>query len=192
MGKSMDREVLVIDVESTCWEPPEVQPANEISEIIEIGIAVVNIDSLKIIQNESIIVRPQKSKVSKFCTKLTTLTQEFVDQGMTFQAAMEILRKNYDSQNKVIVSWGDYDRKMFERNCQDYGVKYPFGPRHMNLKNSFAVLNALSREPGVDKAITDWMDFKMTGTHHRGIDDSRNIANIFIDTLSKYRIGRDI
>ncbi len=192
MGKSMDRKVLVIDVESTCWEPPEFQPANEISEIIEVGIAVVNIDSLKIEENESIIIRPQKSKVSKFCTKLTTLTQEYVDQGTTFQAAMEILRKNYDSQNRVFVSWGDYDRKMFERNCQDYGVKYPFGPRHMNLKNSFAVLNALHREPGVDKAITDWMDFKMTGTHHRGIDDARNIANIFIDTLSKYRIGRDI
>ncbi len=192
MGKPMDREVLVIDVESTCWEPPEVQPADEISEIIEIGIALVNIDDLKIVQNESIIVRPQRSKVSKFCTKLTTLTQEFVDQGMTFQAAMEVLRKNYNSQNKVFVSWGDYDRKMFERNCQDYGVKYPFGPRHMNLKNSFAILNGLTREASVDGAIKDWMPFPMTGTHHRGIDDARNIAEIFIHTLSTYRIGRDI
>lgn len=76
MAKLLDPNVLVIDVESTCWEPPEVQPKNEISEIIEIGIAVVNIKSLQIIENESVIIRPQKSKVSKFCTKLTTLTQD--------------------------------------------------------------------------------------------------------------------
>lgn len=191
MGKPMDKKVLVIDVESTCWEPPEVQPANEISEIIEIGIAVVDTYDLKIVQNDSIIIRPQRSKISKFCTKLTTLTQEYVDQGTTFQAAMEILRKNYDSQNRTFVSWGDYDRKMFERNCQDYGVKYPFGPRHMNLKNSFAVLNAMTRELGLDKAIADWTPLKMTGTHHRGIDDAKNIAEVLCYTLRTFRDGRD-
>lgn len=186
MGKPMNRSALIIDVESTCWEPPEVQPANEISEIIEIGIAVVDIDTLKITQNDSIIIRPQKSKVSKFCTKLTTLTQDYVDQGTTFQAAMALLIKNYDSQNRLFVSWGDYDRKMFERNSKDYGVKYPFGPRHMNLKNSFAVLHGLNRELGLDGAL-DHLGLKLEGTHHRGVDDAKNIANIFIHTLKQFR-----
>lgn len=186
MAKLLDPNVLVIDVESTCWEPPEVQPKNEISEIIEIGIAVVNIKSLQIIENESIIIRPQKSKVSKFCTKLTTLTQEYVNQGVTFQAAMEILRKNYDSENRTFVSWGDYDRKMFERNSRDYDVKYPFGPRHMNLKNSFTLLHGLPKEPGLDTAL-EHLGMKLEGTHHRGVDDAKNIAKIFIHTLEKFR-----
>lgn len=192
MPKPLDRKALVIDVESTCWEPPEEQPRNEISEIIEIGIAVVDIDSMKIEKNDSIIVRPQRSRVSNFCTKLTTLTQKIVDDGMTFQAAMAILKRDYKSEDRTFVSWGDYDRKMFERNCKDYGVKYPFGPRHINLKNSFAVLNGLEAEVGLDTAINDWMSFKMTGTHHRGVDDARNIAEIFCNTLSLYRCGRDI
>lgn len=187
MAKPMNRKVLVVDVESTCWEPPEFQPANEISEIIEVGIAVVDIDTLKIEKNDNIIIKPQRSKVSKFCTKLTTLTQEYVDQGTTFQAAMEILRKNYDSQSRTLVSWGDYDRKMFERNCQDYGVKYPFGPRHINLKNTFAILNGLAREPGMDAALSH-LRMELKGTHHRGIDDARNIAEIFINTLKTYRV----
>jgi inhibitor of KinA sporulation pathway (predicted exonuclease) len=182
----LDPNVLVLDVESTCWEPPEVQPKNEISEVIEIGIAVVNVKDLKLVSNDSIIIKPQKSTVSKFCTKLTTLTQEYVDQGTTFQAAMAILRKNYDSENRVFVSWGDYDRKMFERNCRDYGVKYPFGPRHLNLRNTFTMLHGLEGEPGMDQALRN-LGMPLDGTHHRGIDDARNIANIFIHTLKKFR-----
>lgn len=188
MKKSMDRRALVIDVEATCWEPPEFQPANEISEIIEIGIAVVNIDTREIEKNDSILVRPQKSKVSKFCTKLTTLTQEVVDKGVTFQEAMKTLRSEYDSQNRLFVSWGDYDRKMFERNCQDYGVKYPFGPRHMNLKNTFAVLNGLDREVGLDSALP-YYSLTLEGTHHRGVDDAKNIAKIFQNIVGIYRTG---
>lgn len=186
MAKPLDPNVLVIDVESTCWEPPEFQPQNEISEIIEIGIAVVNIKDLKIVQNDSIIIKPQRSKISKFCTKLTTLTQDYVDQGTTFQAAMEILKKNFDANNRTFVSWGDYDRKMFERNCRDYDVKYPFGPRHLNLKNCFTMLHGLTREPGLDTAL-EHLGMKLEGTHHRGIDDAKNIATIFLNTIKKFR-----
>lgn len=189
MSRPLDPNVLVIDVESTCWEPPEVQPKGEFSEIIEIGIAVVNIKTLKLIKNDSIIIRPQSSTVSKFCTKLTTLTQGYVDQGMTFQAAMAILKRDYESESRTMVSWGDYDRKMFERNCKDYGCKYPFGTRHLNLKNCFTMLHGLDKEPGMDTAL-DYLEMKLDGTHHRGIDDARNIANIFIHTLGKFRLGR--
>lgn len=190
MGKPMDRKVLVIDVESTCWEPPEVQPRNEISEIIEIGIAEVDIDNLEIIRNECILVRPQNSRVSKFCTKLTTLTQEMVDQGITFQSAMNTLRSRYDSSNRVMVSWGDYDRKIFQSNCETYECKYPFGPRHMNLKNTFAIFHGLGRECGLDAALPHF-GLKLEGTHHRGIDDAKNIAKIFIAMNKFYRAGAE-
>lgn len=188
MGKTMNRKALIIDVESTCWETPNEQPAGQTSEIIEIGIAVVNIDKRVIEANDTILVRPQMSKVSQFCTKLTTLTQEQVDTGVTFQEAMSLLKKKYNSSNSLFVSWGDYDRKMFERNCQDYGVKYPFGPRHMNLKNTFAVLHGLERELGMDAALFAY-NLKLEGTHHRGIDDAKNIAKIFIDLVGIYRAG---
>lgn len=186
MAKALDPNVLVIDVESTCWEPPDVQPRNEISEIIEIGIAVVNVKDLKIIRNDSILVKPQCSKVSEFCTKLTTLTQEQVDQGVSFQDACKKLVKEFNSPDTTFVSWGDYDRKMFDRCAKHFGVKYPFGPRHMNLKNSFTLLHGLEREPGMDTAL-EFLRLPLDGTHHRGIDDARNIAGIFINTLSKFR-----
>lgn len=191
MSKKSDPNVLVIDVESTCWEAPEAPGPNEISEIIEIGIAVVNIKDNKIIDNDSIIIKPKTSKVSKFCTQLTTLTQEVVDQGMTYEAALAILRDRFNSENRTFISWGDYDRKMFERNCKSFDVKYPFGPHHMNLKNSFTLLHGLDREPGMDAALKI-INRPLIGTHHRGIDDAKNIANIYLDTVSKFRMGHYI
>lgn len=191
MSKKNDPNVLIIDVESTCWEYPEKPGPNEISEIIEIGIAVVDIRSLNLIENDSIIIKPKTSKISKFCTQLTTLTQKVVDQGMTYEAALAILRNRFNSENRTFISWGDYDRKMFERNCNSFNVKYPFGSRHMNLKNSFTLLHGLDREPGMDAALKI-LNMDLYGTHHRGIDDARNIANIFIDTVSKFRTGNMI
>lgn len=188
MPKLMDRKVLIIDVESTCWEPPEYQPAKEISEIIEIGIAVVDLDTRSIVENSSILVKPQKSKVSKFCTQLTTLTQEQVDTGIKFSAAMKLLEDKYDAPNRTFISWGDYDRKMFERNCRDYTVRYPFGQRHMNLKNTFAILNGLPSEVELKAALAHY-ELPLEGTHHRGIDDAKNIAKIFINMTGLYRTG---
>ena len=188
MPRLLDHNVLVIDVESTCWEEPEKPGPNEFSEIIEIGIAVVDIKKLEIVRNECIMVRPQSSRISKFCTKLTTLTQEQVDKGITYQEAMKKLQKDFESNDRTFVSWGDYDRKMFERNCKDYNVKYPFGPRHMNLKNAFTMLNNLDREPGMDTAL-EYLGMKLDGTHHRGIDDARNIGKIFAETLKTFRAG---
>lgn len=186
MAKKTDSIALVIDVESTCWEYPEVQGRDEISEIIEIGIAEVDIKNLTIIKNSSILIKPQRSKVSKFCTKLTTLTQTDLNKGILFQDAISELKNNYSSENRTFISWGDYDRKMFERNCRDYGVKYPFGPRHMNLKNTFTTLYGLDREPGMDTALQH-LGMKLEGTHHRGVDDAKNISNILLHTLKKFR-----
>ncbi len=186
MPRLHDHKVLVIDVESTCWELPEKPGRDEFSEVIEIGLAVVDTEKLVITHNEGILVRPQSSRVSKFCTKLTTLTQDQVDKGITFQEAMKKLSNDFHSGDRTFISWGDYDRKMFERNCRDYNVHYPFGPRHMNLKNSFTILHGLEREPGMDTAL-DLLGMKLDGTHHRGVDDARNIANILIHTLKKFR-----
>lgn len=110
MGRKLDSNVLVIDVESTCWEKPEKPAEGELSEIIEVGIAVVDTRKLEIVENVSILIKPQTSKVSKFCTKLTTLTQEQVDQGITYQQAATQLSKQYQSKDRLFVSWGDYDR----------------------------------------------------------------------------------
>ena len=70
MAKLLDT-IIVIDLESTCWEGPP--PEGQASEIIEIGVATVDVASLRRVEKRSILVKPTRSEISDFCTRLTTL-----------------------------------------------------------------------------------------------------------------------
>lgn len=175
-------QILVIDIEATCWESKP--PSGQESEIIEIGICVLDVRLGKRVHKRSILVRPERSTVSSFCTKLTTLTQEEVDTGITFAEACRILKKEYMSKKRVWASYGDYDRRKFERQCADRKISYPFGPTHINVKNLFALKSRLQREPGMAQAL-EQAGLPLEGVHHRGGDDAWNIANLLCQVLWK-------
>ena len=180
------KKIAVVDIESSCWQHNEQAPKGEVSEIIEIGLAIVNLQSLTIKHTESIMVKPTRSKISKFCTELTTLNQEQVDQGISFKDACKYLQDEFDSKNLAWSSWGQYDRKMFESQCRETYVDYPFSREHINIKNVFAVMNGLPKELNMPAAL-DYLNKPLKGTLHRGIDDAINIADIFIDMMKKVR-----
>lgn len=183
-------KIIVVDIESTCWEPKPTTRSKEFeSEIIEIGLCTLNLTgSIKepfgIEQKRSIIVKPKYSKVSEFCTKLTTLTQEDVDRGVTFSEACSLIEKEFNSKDYTWASYGDYDRKQFQIECQSKNCNYPFGPRHINIKNLFAILYRLNKEIGMSEALNK-LGLPLEGTHHRGIDDANNIAKIARFLLEK-------
>lgn len=179
-------KLIVIDVEATCWEDGNHNRSDgQVSEIIEIGIALVDIKkSLSskddaIVENKSIVVKPCMSSVSEFCTKLTTLTQADVDRGVSLAEACAMLRQNYGLELRTWGSWGNYDKSQFERECKSKGIKYPFGYTHINLKNLFSILNGYDKEFGVGQAL-EQCGYKFKGTQHRGVDDAYNIARLFL------------
>lgn len=165
----------MVDVEATCWagEPP----AGQVSEIIEIGVCELDVESGERVGKHSVLVRPERSTVSEFCTSLTTLTAEQVAGGVTYAEACRLLRKDFGSRDRVWASYGDYDRKQFERQGS-----YPFGPRHVNVKTLFALSRRLPREVGLDAALRI-AGLPLEGTHHRGDDDAWNIAALFAGML---------
>ena len=73
MARSLD-VVLVVDLESTCWDGPP--PPGQTSEIIEIGLCTVDLKALTRTEKRSLLVKPVRSNVSEFCTKLTTITPD--------------------------------------------------------------------------------------------------------------------
>ncbi|WP_449399685.1 exonuclease domain-containing protein [Chryseobacterium wanjuense] len=90
--------ILIIDLEATCWN--DRPPRGQESEIIEIGICIMDAKTGKILQNEGILVKPQFSKASPFCTELTSITQQMLDdEGILLEDALDILRAEYDSKN---------------------------------------------------------------------------------------------
>src|SRR3954449_4348806 len=149
MAKLLDK-ILVIDLESTCWEGPP--PAGQVSEIIEIGLVVVDVATLTRGEKRSILVKPVKSEVSEFCTRLTTLTADHLKDAGTLADAAKILKKEYLSQERLWASGGDYDRRQFERVCKEFNVGYPFGISHLNVKTLFSVAHGIDHEIGLNMA----------------------------------------
>ena len=179
MARKLD-QILVIDVEATCWSgtPPEGQE----SEIIEIGICPVDVVAGERLEKRSLIVKPERSKVSEFCTQLTSLTQKQVKKGMNFAAACALLEREYGSKKRIWASYGDYDRTLFQRQCDARGVSYPFSSSHINVKSLFGIMHALPYEIGMARAL-EMVNLPLEGRHHRGDDDAWNIALLLTHLL---------
>jgi inhibitor of KinA sporulation pathway (predicted exonuclease) len=184
MAKRLDH-VLVVDIESTCWEGG-FPPRGESNDIIEIGLVPLELATGRRLEKRSILVRPERSRVGKFCTGLTTLTQDQVERGVAFKDACRILEDEYSSRDRLWASFGDYDRRQFEKQCRDQGVRYPFGPSHLNAKTLFAVTRGLQSEVGLPQAMA-LLGLKLEGTHHRGHDDAWNIAAVLWETIRRAR-----
>jgi inhibitor of KinA sporulation pathway (predicted exonuclease) len=184
MAKLLD-QILVIDVESTCWEG-QAPPPGELSEIIEIGLCIVDVARLERIGKRCILVRPVRSKISPFCTQLTTLQPDDFLAAGTLADAVSVLKREYRALERLWASWGDYDRNQFQRCCKELTVPYPFGPRHLNVKTLFAVAHGDVKESGLDEACQR-LGRPLEGTHHRGVDDAWNIAGILCALLRRIR-----
>ena len=185
MARKLD-QIIVVDLEATCWEggPP---PGQE-QEIIEIGVCALDIATGSRMGKRSILVRPEYSAVSRFCTQLTTLTQAQVEQGVTLAEAVETLRDTYRPAERTWASFGDFDRILLQRECEQRGVSYPFGRTHLNVKNLFAISLNLPNEVGLDRAIA-MCGLELEGTHHRGDDDAWNIAAVLATVLERMKKG---
>ena len=181
-------KINVVDVESTCWQPNA--PDGMWSEIIEIGIGQLDLNTWEFTKNQGILVHPTQfgvKAIGDFCTSLTSITQDMVAKdGISFSDACKILIKDYGSKEYIWASFGDYDRKMFEGQCHRECIQYPFGPRHINVKTLSALSNNLSKEVEVISALTSWGG-TFEGTHQRGVDDVKNTAKVLTGVMKKMR-----
>jgi inhibitor of KinA sporulation pathway (predicted exonuclease) len=185
VAKRLDH-IIVIDIESTCWDGG-FPPAGQANDIIEIGLCPLEISTGRRLEKRSILVRPERSTVSPFCTELTTLTQDQVAGGIAFKDACRILEDEYLTRDRLWASFGDYDRRQFEKQCRDQGIRYPFGPSHLNIKTLFAIYRKLPSEIGLPQALALW-EIPLEGTHHRGHDDAWNIAAILSKLLKQMKV----
>ena len=167
----------VVDVEATCWDGEP--PTGAVSEIVEIGLAGVDLRAGERVARHRILVRPARSKVSAFCTELTGLTQAEVDTGVTFAEACRQLAAGHQAGIRPWASWGEYDRRQFTRQCQATGTAYPFGSRHINVKQAFTEAYGLRKRPGMAEALRI-AGLPLEGRHHSGADDAWNIAALVL------------
>lgn len=176
----MNRPYLVIDLEATCDRSGF--PRDEM-EIIEIGAVLVDPKTLLPTDEFQTFVRPiLHTRLTPFCTELTSIAQSDVDGAPGFPEAIEALRSWLPGPVRF-GSWGYYDKRQLEQDARLHWVKLPFGKGHLNIKQQFA--DRLKTRPmGMARALKR-VGIELEGTHHRGIDDARNIAK-----LLPYALGR--
>ena len=175
---SLRRDTLiVIDIEATCWQHRP--PPGQQNEIIEIGMCRLDLHTGTLVEPRSILVQPQCSQVSEFCTALTSLTQAEVEAGIPFAEACTILPSEYDSGSTLWASWGDYDKVLFERQSMAFAVPYPFSGRHLNARQLFTQIHPMrgGRGVGMLKAL-DLLGLGTEGHPHRGVDDAWNLGRL--------------
>lgn len=165
---------LILDVESTCWDgppPPGMQP-----EIIEIGVAELDMRDLVILRDASYLVRPVRSEVSDYCTALTGHTADSLRRaGRPIGEVFRTFSKNFGPSRKVMMAWGD-DWMDLARDAELTGVANPF-PREgfLNIGQMSTLMSGSRTRLGLAAAL-EAAGLSFEGQQHRGIVDARNTA----------------
>jgi inhibitor of KinA sporulation pathway (predicted exonuclease) len=183
------RFYLVIDLEATTSDDGSLPP--EEMETIEIGAVLMDSRTLEPVGEFQSFVRPVRHpKLLPFCTRLTGITQAMVDGAPLFPEAFAELRaKLIDHRHPLLFcSWGRYDRIQLERDCTLHGIPNNM-PEHVNLKTTFSEVQGLKKKLGMAQALK-LCGLPLEGTHHRGIDDARNIARMLPWIVRDKRVAR--
>ena len=176
---------LVIDLEATCDEERRI-PSRQM-EIIEIGAVLVDGGTLEPVGELQTFVKPVRHPIlTPFCTRLTSITQADVAGAPGFPQALRQLARFIEGRDALFCSWGDYDRNQFDLDARHHRVPLPFGGRHLNLKKRFSAELGEETRYGMAGALRR-VGLTLRGTHHRGIDDARNIARLLPWSLGRVR-----
>ena len=167
---------IVFDLEATCWKHRDQTP----NEIIEIGAVKVNAIGLIIDEFQSFVRPKVHPTLSDFCTQLTSISQEQIDQAPTFDQVIHDFKPwiGVGTEDYLLCSWGFYDRKQLRLDSDLFEMDKRWINKHISVKHQHHKLANTSRPLGMAEAL-ELEGIPLNGTHHRGIDDARNITRIF-------------
>jgi len=170
---------IIYDLEATCWQ----DNTDKVMETIEIGAVRYSLHDniFEPVDSFNSFIQPVYNPIlSSFCTELTSITQEQVNNAEQFPSVFPEFMKwaDRDETESMFCSWGEYDWKQFSRDCRLHKMDFPIKPEQIiNLKTSFSDYCGTKKRFGVRRALKR-MDMEFEGAHHRGIDDAKNIAKI--------------
>ena len=155
---------VIVDLEATCWQE---RTDRSRMEIIEIGAALFQTSAGPIVKEFGRYVKPIVSpKLSSFCTELTSIRQEDVNQADYFWTVFPEFLEWIGFEPFVLCSWGAYDLNQFQADCQRHSIPFPTAfEKHINLKKEFARWKNI--RPCGMKAALNLMKIPLVGQHHR-------------------------
>jgi len=167
---------VIVDLEATCWENDSITSE---MEIIEIGAVLLDGKSYQPFSDFELFVRPIiNPELSEFCTKLTNIRQDQIDEAPNYPEAFKLFMQWTDGEPFKLCSWGQFDYDLFIVENIRNNLKFPSEfMGHINLKELYA--RAFNAKPGIGlRSALHKQSMTFQGSPHRGIDDARNTARI--------------
>lgn len=174
--------LLVIDFEATCKELEKLEP----QEIIEFPCAAVSTKTWKIENTFHEYIKPRvHPNLTPFCTQLTGIIQEMVDNQPQFPEVLEkfcgwLDEHSYfkDGNDSAFVTCGDWDLKMMlPSQCNLENVPLPaYFEKWINLKLAFC--DATQHYPRSLRNMLLHLKLPVLGQLHSGIDDVKNMVKV--------------
>jgi inhibitor of KinA sporulation pathway (predicted exonuclease) len=176
----------ILDFEATCNDGPPPKP----QEIIEFPTLLLNVATGEVEDTFHHYIKPDvHPQLSPFCTDLTGIAQDIVDQGMSVEEALKLheewldhhcivnagceASKHEEKKRFLYVTGGDWDLKTCLPNQLVYhGKDVPQSFSSWIRTKAYGMANMLKE-----------LNLCLEGRHHSGIDDCRNLARICIKML---------
>jgi sporulation inhibitor KapD len=170
------RQYLFIDFEFTMPER-NVRMKDFYAEIIEVGLVSVIDDQIH--EQFSSYVTPVKFPIlSERCKSFLHISQQQVDQGISFYELIRKLGEFNNQYETTIVTWGNMDMKVLRHNCLAAGLAFPFKAAELDLSMEYKRFFGDQNQTGLWKAVQEYGK-EGTGRHHRALDDALTTFNIF-------------
>jgi inhibitor of KinA sporulation pathway (predicted exonuclease) len=180
----LDR-VLSVDFEMTCWDGEP--PLGQVSEIIQIGIAEIDNESMTRVRSESWYIRNEMSDVSPYCTQLTGITPAILrKRGIQLGEAGRIISKKFGSRNKGWLAWGS-DKSAIDKDCKTKGVEPFLSNAFFNVGLLYSMVASESRSVGLDDAAARF-GISFEGRPHDAGTDADVLAEVWCALSGLIRI----
>jgi ERI1 exoribonuclease 3 len=173
---------LILDFEATCDKDVQLSP----QEIIEFPVLKINSRTFETKATFHHYVQPDVHKqLSVFCTELTGIIQEQIDDQPNLQQTLQMFDQWMDEQGllspdsrSIFVTCGDWDlQTMLQSQCRYLNIQTPaYFRRWINIKKPFC--DVTGTYPKGMMQMLKMLQLSHVGKHHSGIDDCRNIGSI--------------
>ncbi|CAM4194796.1 exonuclease domain-containing protein [Vibrio astriarenae] len=171
--------IVCFDLEMCCWNQDGVGTTGE---IIEIGLAEIDLVKQEVVKRAQYYVKPEKDEVSLFCVELTGITPRKIEkQGRPLEAVLQSVVKNFGGANKIYASWGR-DDLILKKECQQKGIELPF-KEFINLATLYRIQNRLKDKRIGHKAAQEAKGIDWEGRQHSGYVDAYNLAKLALTML---------
>lgn len=96
--------IVCFDLEMCCWNDGR---ESRTGEIIEIGVAELDLTNGEIVRRAQHFVKPDHDEVSPFCTELTGIKPEVIEKnGKPLGHILKSVEQKFGGRHKIYAAWG--------------------------------------------------------------------------------------